>query len=84
MDDVISINTYSVNEYISLPLNGWLKPCTNIKCRDITSLFTIYKYRDMNFKFYFCYKCLDNINTEEYIENFYYLVMLKKYKLYKS
>ena len=55
MDDVISINTYSVNEYISLPLNGWLKPCTNIKCRDITSLFTIYKYQPQNtngFKIY--------------------------------
>ena len=83
MEGLVSINTYYKKEYPTLPLDGWLKPCTNYKCREITPIYTNYLFNNINFKFYFCYKCIDNINTVNYIEKYYQLVMERKSQIHK-
>lgn len=82
MGDLVSINTYFKKEYPTLPFDGWLKPCTNYKCRQITPIFIKYKFNKIQFKFYFCYKCIDDIDINNYIEKYYSIIMERRSKIY--
>ena len=69
--DTISVNAYTLNEYPTLPYNGWIKVCTNKNCRTITGRFLIYDFNRHKFKFYFCPPCKKNFNCIHYIEKYY-------------
>lgn len=74
--DSISINTYNIRNYPSLPYNGWLKVCSNKNCRAITGGYVYYELSNIKFKFYFCHNCIKKIDTNKCIENHYYSKML--------
>ena len=76
--DAISVNAYNIRDYPTLPYNGWLKPCTNRKCRTITGQYIIYDYHGYKFKYYFCSPCKKTFNCIDYIENCYTNYMNKK------
>jgi hypothetical protein len=59
-----TINLYTLQDYPTLPYNGWFKICSFKNCEQITSKFIIYK----KYKFYFCKQCINN-DCVNYIEN---------------
>lgn len=76
--DTISVNAYNTKEFPTLPYNGWLKPCTNRKCRIITGQYIIYNFYGHKFKYYFCSPCRKHFNCVDYIEKHYTQFMNKK------
>jgi hypothetical protein len=65
MSSLLSKNTYKQSRYPTLPLEGWLKPCINQKCRIITSNTFIHN----NVKYYCCKKCFNKYDIINYITN---------------
>lgn len=65
-NNVVTKNNYSLNDFPSLPLDGWIKPC--FFCYIQTSRFIIIN----NDKYYMCYHCIKNEK---------YNILKKKYNL---
>lgn len=59
-------NEYDSDEFASLPKEGWIKPCYNIRCNMPTSRFII--INDFQ-KYYFCQDCLKNHKYFTVLEN---------------
>jgi hypothetical protein len=72
-NEPLSVNNYSLKNFKTLPYNGWIKVCSNKKCKTITSRYYLLKYDNKTYKLYFCKKCLknDKDNIEKYIINNY-------------
>lgn len=52
-----SVNNYDKEFFKSLPIDGWIKPCSNKLCQLPTSKFIIINEFK---KYYFCPNCLNN------------------------